>query len=256
MSNRNPQHRPFDKYQRYGAYHWKECNRQSKNFNPPLVARYQVVVDQIASGSHVLEIGSGDGCLSASLADSGARVTGIELDRTAVELASRALQCVENCVIARASCYNLPFPSEEFDFAIMADVIEHLDEPKVALAEAARVLRRDGALIVTTPKWRPDRVWDACHVHEFTASELEDCLKNYFGSVDLSFFWPLALSNFYSTRVGWRALRVYARYFPNPFLRSGPSEDQFGQILAVCRNPLSGPPRKDQLSSGGSIDER
>lgn len=239
MSTGAPRKRTFDKYDRYGAYHWNECDRRSSNFNPPLVARYQVVVDQITSGSRVLEIGAGDGCLSALLANSGAQVTGIELDETAVGLASQALEDVENCTMARASCYTLPFPREVFDVAVMADVIEHLDEPDAALAEAARVLRRHGALIVTTPKWRPDRVWDTRHVHEFTASEIGECVRKYFGTVDISFFWPLALSNFYSTRIGWRALRVYARYFPNPFLRVGPSENQYGQILAICRRPLT-----------------
>ena len=38
----------FDKYDKYGAYHWKECDRRYANYltyNPPLVARYQIVVE-------------------------------------------------------------------------------------------------------------------------------------------------------------------------------------------------------------------
>jgi len=236
--------RAFDKYESHGAYHWKECDRWSRVFNPPLVARYQVVIDRVRIASQILEIGAGDGCLTASLAESGVNVTGIEVDGTAVRLASRALQGRDNCAIARADCYKLPFSPEKFDVAVMADVIEHLDEPATALAEAARVLKPEGVLIVTTPKWRPDRVWDVCHVHEYTTSEIVHCLGKFFERVEISFFWPLFWSNIYSTKIGWRAIRMYARYFPNPFLKVGFAEDRFGQILAVCRNPMVNSPSK------------
>ena len=237
--NRTPiARRAFDKYESYGAYHWRECDRRSKAFNPPLVARYQVVVDRLGSAARVLEMGAGDGCLTAMLAQSGAEVTGVEVDRAAVQLASIALKSTGNCAIIQADCYCLPFFEETFDVVVMADVIEHLDEPMVALAEANRVLKSDGLLLATTPKWRPDRVWDVRHVHEYTPAELQSCLGKYFGSVTVSFFWPAFWSKIYSTRVGWRALRVYARYFPNPFLKSGLREELFGQILAVCREPI------------------
>jgi len=238
MTARPANRRKFDKYQARGAYHWQECDLRSKNFNPPLVARYQVVVDEVVDATHVLEIGAGDGRLTAWLAESAVRVAGVEVDDTAVRLASGALRNTENSSITQADCYKLPFASRRFDFAVMADVIEHLDEPDAALAEAARVLKQSGTLIVTTPKWRPDRVWDVRHVCEFTASDLERHLRKFFSTVELKFFWPLLWSNFYSTKVGWRVLRIYARYFPNPFLKSGYREASFGQILAVCREPV------------------
>jgi 2-polyprenyl-3-methyl-5-hydroxy-6-metoxy-1,4-benzoquinol methylase len=234
MHNSQNTRRAFDKYKLGGAYHWKECDRLSRRFNPPLVARYQVVIDCVESAAQVLEIGSGDGRLTASLAESSAKVVGIEIDNIAVRLAASALQPMENCVIAQADCYRLPFLAEKFDVVVMADVIEHLDKPEAALAEVARVLKSDGTLILTTPKWRPDRVWDVYHVHEYTPSEITNCLKNFFECVKISYFWPLFWSNVYSTKIGWRILRVYARYFTNPFLRVGSAEEGFGQILAVC----------------------
>lgn len=255
MSSSQGIRRVFDKYESSGAYHWKECDRRSSTFNPALVARYQVAVDQMRSTSRILEIGAGDGCLTALLAEAGAEVTGIEVDSAAVKLASTALRSMDNCAIAQADCYQLPFQSEEFDVAVLADVIEHLEEPEAALAEAARVLKPEGVLIVTTPKWRPDRVWDVYHVHEYTTSEIDHCLGKFFESVDISFFWPLFWSNIYSTKVGWRALRMYARYFPNPFLKVGSREERFGQILAVCRNPAKNPPSEVELSRSRTDDE-
>ena len=252
MSSSQKTRRAFDKYESRGAYHWKECDRRSRSFNPPLVARYQVVADRIKGAPHILEIGAGDGRLTASLARSGTSVIGIEIDDTAVRLASSALQHMDNCAIAQADCYQLPFPPKKFDVAVMADVIEHLDEPDSALEEATRVLKPDGVLIVTTPKWRPDRVWDVYHVREYTPSEIGGCLKKFFERVDISYFWPLFWSNMYSTRIGWRALRAYARYFPNPFLKVGSREESFGQILAVCCNPTKDSLRKLDRSGSGT----
>lgn len=229
--------RSFDKYESYGAYHWKESDRWSKTFNPPLVARYQVVSDRVGDASRILEVGAGDGCLTARLTRAGANVIGVEVDDTAVKLAAKALRGIDDCAIAHADCYQLPFGSKAFDLVVMADVIEHLDDPNSALRETARVLKPDGFLIMTTPKWRPDRVWDVHHVHEYTSAEIDECLKGYFNSVELRYFWPLIWSRIYSTKIGWRALRIYARYFPNPFLKVGSKEDTFGQILAICRKP-------------------
>jgi len=236
--------RKFDKYDSLGAYHWQQSDRHSKTYNPPLVARYQIVIDRVKHAAQILEIGAGDGCLTASLAQNGTAVTGVEVESAAVRLASSALAHYQNCAIAQADCYRLPFLANAFDVVVMADVIEHLDDPETALAEAARVLNPDGVMILTTPKWRPDRMWDVYHVHEYTPRELNHCLKRFFGHVDVQFFWPLFWSNLYSTRIGWHALRTYARYFPNPFLKMGSVEDKFGQILAVCRIPDGGSSRR------------
>ena len=238
MSGEQASRRTFDKYESYGAYHWRECDRRSRTFNPPLVARYRVVVEEVGGASRILEVGAGDGRLSAFLAESGASVIGIEIDETAVGLASDALRTTDNCAIVRADCYRLPFASHQFDAVVMADVIEHLENPDAAVAEAARMLAPDGILVLTTPKWRPDRMWDIHHVREYTTAELTEQLSARFARVEIRYFWPLFWSNVYATRIGWRVLRTYARYFPNPFLKAGVREQSFGQILAVCRDPV------------------
>ncbi len=256
MSASQVPRRVFDKYESGGAYHWEESDRRSRAFNPPLVARYQVVVDRVADAADIVEIGAGDGCLAALLAKFDARVTGVEIDGVAVKLASSALKGVRNCVISQADCYQLPFRQGVFDVAVMADVVEQLDQPEAALAEAARVLKPGGVLVLTTPKWRPDRVWDSCHVHEYTPSEIGNCLRKFFERVDISYFWPLFWSNMYSTKVGWHALRVYARYFTNPFLKVGTQEEMFGQILAVCHSPSTSISRSSERGHSGADEHR
>jgi SAM-dependent methyltransferase len=45
----------------------------------------------------------------------------------------------------------VPFESASFDYVIATEVIEHLDNPHNLIAEAARVLKPHGRLLLTTP---------------------------------------------------------------------------------------------------------
>lgn len=56
------------------------------------------------------------------------------------------------------TAYSIPVPSESFDTAICTYVLEHLEEPRDALLEAYRVLKRGGYAVYTVPLY-----W---HLHE------------------------------------------------------------------------------------------
>lgn len=227
----------FDKYDLTGAYHWRECDPASATFNPPLVARYLLAARRVAAADRLLDIGCGDGYLLHLVAPRVRSACGIEREPAGAALAARLLAARDNCAVLQGSCYALPFADGCFDRALMTDVIEHLEDPGAALREAARVLHPRGELILTTPKWRPDRRWDARHVREFRPEELRACLRPHFSQLELSYFWPLLWSRLYATRLGWRVIRALARRLPNPFLRHGGDPRGFGQILAVCRAP-------------------
>jgi SAM-dependent methyltransferase len=47
---------------------------------------------------------------------------------------------------------SLPFKDEEFEVVLLTQVIEHVPEPLLLLREIHRVLRRNGALILTAPQ--------------------------------------------------------------------------------------------------------
>ena len=237
----------FDKYDKYGAYHWKECDRRYSNyltFNPPLVARYQIVVDsfrELGKRGKVLDVGCGDGYLMAQLAPHAERVVGVEFEAKAVGFAREKLQSFSNCEVVQDSCYKLPFPDGSFDCATSTDVIEHLNEPKLHLSEIRRVLKPGGLLILTTPRRQPDRPVDVYHVTEFKPEELSALLREFFPDVQLSFYWPRFWAKVYRTRLGWRLLKLLAIQLYNPFLgKHGTSAEKYTQILAVCRKPSQG----------------
>lgn len=222
----------FDKYENAGAYHWQECDRGSTQFNPPLVARYEAVLESV-DGGRCLEIGCGDGYLTNRLGAFCEDVVGLEYDRAGVLLANR-LKERESCHFVQGSAYQLPVADSSFDCIVLADVIEHLERPQECLAEARRVLTGSGRLLVTTPQWRSDRVWDPRHVTEYRPAELVDLLKVHFQSVRMRYFWPRKWCDVYRSRLGWRALKYAGRLGFNPFTRSSDSPDGYCQMLAIC----------------------
>lgn len=239
-----PEITPFNKYEAEGAYHWRECDRRYSNwrrYNPALEARYQLTVDTIRryakSNNSLLDIGCGDGFLLCRLAPLMQRVVGVDSEKTAIGLAREKLGNIPNCELIHVSSYELPVAGRSFDFVVSADVIEHLTDPVWHLREICRVLRVTGSLVMTTPRWRRDRKWDERHEKEYRPAELRDLLGQYFEHVELRFFWPIKLSRFYATKVGWRVLKLLAIALGNPFIRSGTDPEKFGQILAVCRSP-------------------
>ncbi len=57
-----------------------------------------------------------------------------------------------------ATAYNIPFKDKSFDSGICNAVLEHLEEPSIALAECYRVLKPGGMVIYSVPF-----IW---HLHE------------------------------------------------------------------------------------------
>ena len=93
-----------------------------------------------------LDMGCGGGGNTAVLRDLGWSVTGLEYSPTgAAAAASRGLDVV------RGDATRLPFPDASFDLVMSTDVWEHIEDDRLVAAEAARVLRPGGRLLVAVP---------------------------------------------------------------------------------------------------------
>ena len=101
--------------------------------------------------SAVLDIGCGGGYVSTEMARRGARVTGVDLARKAIE-AARRQAAHENLSIQYrvADAMRLPFADEMFDIVVCTDVLVHVPEPRKVLSEAVRVLRPGGHLLFSS----------------------------------------------------------------------------------------------------------
>jgi 2-polyprenyl-3-methyl-5-hydroxy-6-metoxy-1,4-benzoquinol methylase len=84
----------------------------------------------------ILEIGCGDGAIIRELKDFGEEITGLEISQAAVE------QCVQaGLSVALFDGSTIPCNDKSVDLAILSHVVEHLENPRELLYEAARVAR-------------------------------------------------------------------------------------------------------------------
>lgn len=102
----------------------------------------------------VLEVGCGEGHLARYLADGWEAPPIVAFDVSPAVIAEAA-RIGGTPRFFVGSSYALPFPDRSFDLVIMCEVMEHLAEPQVALAEISRVARQ--ACLVSVPReplWR------------------------------------------------------------------------------------------------------
>ena len=100
----------------------------------------------------ILEVGGGQGGLTALLYPR-SQITNLDFDpQYATAPCNQQAQVRFVCGDATA----LPFEDQAFDAVTMFDVLEHIPDHKTAIAEAFRVLRPNGFLLVSTPNenWR------------------------------------------------------------------------------------------------------
>lgn len=147
-------------------------------------ARYEFA-SRFAAGKVVLDAASGTGYGSARLAGAARKVVGVDLAWDAVA-ASRAHGAAASHL--QMNCTRLAFRAGVFDLVCAFEMIEHIADYRAVLRDFARVLKRDGRLIVSTPNRRPgDPVPPAnpYHVQEFSAAEFRALLAEFFADVQL-----------------------------------------------------------------------
>ena len=98
-------------------------------------------------GKALLEVGSGDGRLTALLAEKAEAITAIDPDNNSIEVARKNISGVNFLV---GSGEKLDFANESFDIVLFSYSLHHQDCVK-ALAEAKRVVRQDGHIIILEP---------------------------------------------------------------------------------------------------------
>ena len=147
----------------------------------------QVAAERVAPvlrGRTVLEMGCGDGYMTAQIARHARSVFGFDLNQRAIAFAEMIVRDPNvSFVVGRAEDVTeiAAGMQEPPDVVASFEVVEHLSaEERNAFLDAARgiLLPRNGRLVLTTPNGsrRPRRRMNPHHEHEFTPLELNEVL--------------------------------------------------------------------------------
>jgi ArsR family transcriptional regulator len=96
-----------------------------------------------------------------------ARGVGVDLSREMLAVARAHLERagLRHCHVRQADMYQLPFPSASFDAVLVHQVLHYAETPGDAVAEAARVLRPGGRLLVIDFERHDVETLRADHAH-------------------------------------------------------------------------------------------
>jgi SAM-dependent methyltransferase len=99
-----------------------------------------------APSGRLLDVGCGHGLLLDEARDRGYRPEGLELSEHAAAHARSAF----GLTVHAMTLADVP-PEQRFNVIVLADVIEHLDDPLQAIERCARLLEPGGVLCIVTP---------------------------------------------------------------------------------------------------------
>lgn len=112
----------------------------------------QIIADNIAPGSRVLDIGCGDGALMAALRDEkGCDARGLEIDPANVARAvARGLSVVQGDADTDLAAY----PEGSFDYAVLSQTLQTTHRPDMILSELLRIGKQAFVSFPNFAHWR------------------------------------------------------------------------------------------------------
>lgn len=119
---------------------------------------------QLHAGMRVLDAGCGGGRhLCEPFRTPGVDVAGVDLNRNDLckargYLSLMAGETSGRWVVAQADVTRLPFADGCFDAVVCSEVLEHIENNRAAIRELVRVLKPGGDLVVTVPRFWPERI--------------------------------------------------------------------------------------------------
>jgi 2-polyprenyl-3-methyl-5-hydroxy-6-metoxy-1,4-benzoquinol methylase len=144
--------------------------------------------------SLVLDAGCGSGRHLRALAKlPDLTIVGIDRNNADLNDALTSLQNMpdalsDNYLVSRADIKNLPFVSASFDCVICSEVLEHIPEHENALKELVRILKPQGDLVVSVPRYFSEKIcWlissayyneEGGHIRIYKKKKLQKMLAN------------------------------------------------------------------------------
>ena len=166
--------------------------RESPGFSHHLlylahIKRY-LLASEYCKDKIVLDAGCGMGYGAKFLSRFASRVYAIDIAPKAISIAKN-LYNSGNIKWKVADACSLPIKDQQFDVIVSLEMIEHLKKEKIPvyIKEMARVLKKDGVYLISTPNknFAQSKELTSFHLHEMSVDEFEKSLKASFKNVKL-----------------------------------------------------------------------
>lgn len=133
----------------------------------------------------ILDVGCASGWFISKISNEfpKAKCFGIDIYDKGIKYAKKVYPKIEFKV---ADAHNIPYEKNSFDLVVSTEVLEHLDDPKSAILEIKRVLKKGGTAVIELDSgnmlfsimwyiWRKfgGKVWNDSHLHSFNIKKLE-----------------------------------------------------------------------------------
>ena len=105
---------------------------------------------QLLETGDVLDIASGDGITAELLAPHAHSITCVDSSERVVDAAAKRLRAFTNVQLMQGDMQALDLGEQRFDLILMLHALTYAEDPALAVAEAARVLRPGGRLLAVT----------------------------------------------------------------------------------------------------------
>lgn len=119
-------------------------------FKPDCFSSHSLLTEEfedVGNGRRVLDVGCGSGHLARILAKRGYKVTGVDKDGDALSFAVQ--WC---CDVIEADLENWAGPGpQQFDYILLADVLEHLRDPLSVVQRLMLFLNEHGIVVLSVP---------------------------------------------------------------------------------------------------------
>jgi len=123
-------------------------------------------------GKRILELGFGSGLQMLTFANSGAIMSGLEVNEELYKIAKEVLEDIH----ADISMYNgkhFPYEDNQFDFCYATSVLEHVSDLETVLREVLRILKPGGRFYLSFPnRWWPKETHTGIYFLSFLPRKL------------------------------------------------------------------------------------
>lgn len=143
------------------------------------IYRYRFAIP-LCRGRDTLDVACGEGYGCASLRAGGAgSIVGVDISPDAC----RNAEARYKVKALAAPAERIPLPDASLDAIVSFETVEHVPEPDAFLRECARLLRKDGLLIMSSPNRELYRLRNGInkfHCSELSEQEFLDMVSRYF----------------------------------------------------------------------------